>query len=167
MISIKKGRREVLFYTKIESYYHISLSYFIGVDWIDKNQAIYIEPKLNKDVSQTNDLQMLFSALKHPEIAQYTDDLVEIKWEGKQIEITQQQDLLTPLLVVQFLQVVQQIVRKGLKKSYYKVEQNLYSKVKGKILVGQTIKQNLLKNKPLNTFCTYDEFGVNILENRL
>jgi 5-methylcytosine-specific restriction enzyme subunit McrC len=142
-------------------------NYYIGVDWIAENQAVYVEPKLNKSASQTDYLQMLFSALKHPEIAQYTDGLFEIKWEGKQISITQQQDLLTPLLVVQFLRVVQQIVRKGLKKSYYKVEQNLYSRVKGKILVGQTIKQNLLKNKPLNTYCTYDEFGINGLENRL
>jgi 5-methylcytosine-specific restriction enzyme subunit McrC len=69
--------------------------------------------------------------------------------------------------VVQYLRVVQDIVRKGLKKSYYRVEQNLNSRVKGKILVSQTIKQNLLKNKPLKTFCTYDEFGINGLENRL
>jgi 5-methylcytosine-specific restriction enzyme subunit McrC len=158
-------------------------SYYIGIDWIpETSSSIYIAPKLNtkfkedgtpKDnlkfegIQQTDYLQMLFSALKHPEIAKYTDDLFDIKWDEKLIAITQQQDLLTPLLVVQFLRVVQQIVRKGMKKSYYKVEQNLYSKVKGKILVGQTIKQNLLKNKPLNTYCTFDEFGVNGLENRL
>lgn len=146
----------------------IHTNYYVGTDWLNSDIAIYVEPKLNdKSAEQTDYLQMLFSALKHPGIAGYTDDLFEIKWEEKQISITQQQDLLTPLLVVQFLRVVQQIVRKGLKKSYYKVEQNLYSRVKGKILVGQTIKQNLLKNKPLNTYCTYDEFGVNGLENRL
>lgn len=152
---------------KIEGDYHISLSYFIGLDWINKEQTIYIEPKLNKEATQTNYLEMLFSALSHLEIANETDDLFEIKWEKEYISIDSQQDLLTPLLVVKFLRVVQEIVRKGLKKSYYRVEQNLYSKIKGKILVGQTIKQNVLKNKPLNTFCTFDEFGVNGLENRL
>ena len=147
----------------------ISNGYFIGVDWIIEGQkAIYVEPKINKEAFQQTDyLKMLFSALEHPEVANYTDDLFEIKWDELQIKIKQEQDLLTPLIIVQFLKVVQAIVRKGLKKSYYKVEHNLYGKVKGKILVGQTVKQNLLKNKTLNTFCTYDEFGLNGLENRL
>ena len=143
--------------------------YYVGVDWvIEKEKAVYVQPKLNKDsTEQTDYLKMLFSALTHPEVTQYTDSLFEIKWDATPIEIEQQQDLLTPLLVLQFLRVVEHIVRKGLKKSYYKVESNLYGKIKGKILVGQTIKQNLLKNKQLHTICNYDEFGYNGLENRL
>jgi 5-methylcytosine-specific restriction enzyme subunit McrC len=163
----KRGADNCYLIIYVESEYHISLSYFIGVDWIDKKQAIYVEPKLNKEALQTDYLQMLFSALNHPEIANETDDLFEIKWDRDYISIDSRQDLLTPLLVVQFLRIVKSIVRKGLKKSYYRVEQNLCSKVKGKILIGQTIKQNLLKNKSLNTYCTFDEFGVNGLENRL
>jgi 5-methylcytosine-specific restriction enzyme subunit McrC len=93
--------------------------------------------------------------------------LIEIKWENKQIEIEQKQDLITPLLVVQFLAIVQRIVRKGLKKSYYKVEKNIQCRVKGKILISQTIKKNLLQGKALKTFCSYNEFGFNCLENRL
>lgn len=146
------------------------ISYYIGVDWLDeKNElAIYVEPKLNKDSPlQTDYLNMLFSALKHREVAQHTEHLFEIKFDAPYIKIDQEQDLLTPLLVVQFLRIVKEIVRKGLKKSYYKVAQNLYGKVKGKILVAQTIKQNVLKNKALNTVCSYDEFGLNGLENRL
>ncbi|EIA08681.1 5-methylcytosine restriction system specificity protein McrC [Flavobacterium frigoris] len=147
----------------------ISNSYFIGVDWIiEKEKAIYIEPKLNKNSKeQTDYLKMLFSALKHPEVAKHTDDLFEIKWDKSPIPISQEQDLLSPLLVVQYLRLVKEIVRKGVKKSYYKVENNLYAKVKGKVLVSQTIKQNLVKNKPLHTYCSYDEFGLNSLENRL
>lgn len=147
----------------------ISNSYFIGVDWIiEKEKAIYVQPKLNKNSKeQTDYLKMLFSALKHPEVAKHTDDLFEIKWEKTPIAITQEQDLLSPLLVVQYLRLVKEIVRKGVKKSYYKVENNLYAKVKGKVLVSQTIKQNLVKNKPLHTYCSYDEFGLNSLENRL
>lgn len=161
----------------------LKLSYFVGVDWIIRDElAIYIAPKLNtklcedgsldqeinhEDIQQTDYLKMLFSALKHPEITDYTEELYQIKWDAPQLEITHQEDILTPLLVVEFLRVVQSIVRKGLKKSYYKIESNLNSRVKGKLMVAKTIKQNLLKNKPLNTFCSYDEFGINGLENRL
>lgn len=145
----------------------LQTNYFIGIDWLGKKSAIYVEPKLNNGNRQTDYLKMLFSALRHPEVSNYTDDLFEIKWDAAPVVIEQHQDLLTPLLVVQYLQIVQRIVRKGLKKSYYKVEHNLYGKVKGKINVGQTIKQNLLKNKSLYTYCAYDEFGLNGLENRL
>lgn len=93
--------------------------------------------------------------------------MFEIKWESTPIEIEQHQDLLIPLLVVLYLKLVKEIVRKGLKKSYYKVEHNLYGRVKGKVMVGKTIKENAFKNKPLNTWCSFDEFGLNGLENRL
>ena len=147
----------------------IQTNYYIGVDWIiEGSKAIYVEPKLNNNsTQQTNYLKMLFSALEHDDLAIYTIDLFEIKWDSATIEIEQHQDLLTPLLVVQYLRLVKQIVRKGLKKSYYKIINNLYAKVKGKVLTSQTIKQNLIKNKPLNTYCSYDEFGFNGLENRL
>lgn len=146
----------------------IHTNYYVGVDWLIENEkAIYIEPKLNKNTNQQTDyIGMLFLALKHQEITKHTD-LFEIKWDKNFIEIEQYQDLLTPLLVVQYLRLVKEIVRKGLKKSYYKVEKNLYTKVKGKVLVSQTIKRNLVKNKPINTFCSYEEFGLNGLENRL
>lgn len=146
----------------------LQTQYYIGVDWIvDKKKAIYVEPKLSDSDTQTNYLEMLFSALNLPEATAHSDDLFEIKWDKTPISIKQDQDLLTPLLVVIYLNVVKEIVRKGLKKSYYKVENNLYSRVKGKVMVGKTIKENALKNKNLHTWCKYDEFGYNGLENRL
>lgn len=155
---------------KIEENRQPYTSYFIGADWLSEEclKAVYIQPKVNKKSDEQVDyVSMLFSLLKHPETFQYVNEIYEIKWDSKPIEIPQVNDHLTPLLIVQFLQVLKQIVRKGLKKSYYKVEQNLYAKVKGKVMVAQSIKHNLLKNKSLNTYCSFDEFGFNGLENRL
>ena len=147
--------------------HRIECSYFIGVDWIQENQAVYIEPKLNSNSGQTNYLKMLFDGLQHPEAAEHLEDLFFIKFDAKHIEIEQQEDLLTPLLVVHFLQLLRKIVKKGLKKSYYKVRQNSQARIKGKILISATLKQNHARGKYLNTFCEYDEFGVNGIENRL
>lgn len=170
----RKSRNEKIdcfrIYSDSETKTHaIANSYFVGVDWIiEEKKAIYVQPKLDEySQYETDYLQMLFSALKHEEVSKHTVELFEIKWDKPTIAITQQEDLLTPLLIVEFLTLVKQIVRKGLKKSYYKVENNLHSKVKGKVLISRTIKQNLVKNKPLHTFCSYDEFGFNGLENRL
>jgi 5-methylcytosine-specific restriction enzyme subunit McrC len=143
--------------------------YYVGIDWLDENEkAVYVQPKVNRNTDKQVDyLAMLFSALQHPEVFEHTKDLFEIKWDKPEININQQQDMLTPLLVLQYLQVVKNLVRKGLKKSYYKVEHNLRSRVKGKVLIAQNVKQNLVKSKTLNTYCAYDEFGFNGIENRI
>lgn len=152
----------------VEGGYDLVTSYFIGIDWIEKNnQAIYVEPKLNVEDKQTDYLAMLSVALKHPDVTIHTDELIDIKFDEPYIGIEQKQDMLTPLLVIHFLNLVKRIVNKGLKKSYYKVTRNLNGRVKGKVLVGATVKQNLIKNRPFHTFCAYEEFGVNGLENRL
>lgn len=174
--NFSKSRGVVSCYTlvKKEEQYFLNTSYCIGVDWLDTKTAIYIAPKLNSkktkeeiNLVEVDYIKMLFSSLKYIETTNEINDLFEIKWNKPEIEINQTQDLLTPLLVIQYLSLLKTIIRKGLKKSYYKVENNLNSRVKGKVLVGKTIKQNILKNKQLNTYCQYDEFGVNGLENRL
>jgi len=148
--------------------YNVKASYYIGVDWLDVNHtALYIAPKLNDLGKEINFIKMLFSSLRHPDVAKEVNELFEVKWDLPLIEIEQKQDLLTPFLVVEFLSLVRTIVKKGLKKSYYKRENNLNSKIKGKVLVGKTIKLNIQQNKNLYTYCSYDEFGLDNKENRL
>ena len=147
----------------IEGGHQFRLSYFIGVEY-----ALYVEPKLNSEGGPKTDyLGMLFSALKHPDILSHTNELFTIRFDDPYIEIEQERDLLTPLLAVHFLRVLEAIVRKGLKKSYYRVKRNLVARVKGKVVVADTIKHNLLRNKPIHTICSFDEFGVDNVENRI
>jgi 5-methylcytosine-specific restriction enzyme subunit McrC len=75
-------------------------------------------------------------------------------------------DQLTPLLVVRFIQVLRRLVSKGLRKSYYSVTRNLTNRVKGKVLVSQHIKENVLKSRLTSVLCRYDAFGENTLENQ-
>ena len=111
-------------------------------------------------------IAMLMQIMSHSEVAKETDKLLLIDWEASEILIEQKQDLLTPFLVVKFLNLVKDITRKGLKKSYYKVQENLRNRVKGKILVGPQIKQNVFKNRFSNTVCEYQVFGEDSIENR-
>jgi 5-methylcytosine-specific restriction enzyme subunit McrC len=164
----------------------ITTSYYVGADWIPNHEGdhwVYVESKLNtkfdtetgeekdpqeeKELVKVDVLKMLFQALEEPDVRDHTEELFEIKFDSPWISLQKNQDLISPLIMIQFLNQVKDIVRKGLKKSYYKVERNLYAKVKGKVLVSQTIKQNLVKNKNLNTFCQYEQFGTDGLENRL
>ena len=142
--------------------------YYIGTDWLlEKEVAIHIAPKINDQMQQVDYISMLFQCCQHSDVAKHCKDLYEIKFDAPVIEINHDQDSLTPLLITQFMVLLQRIVKKGLKKSYYRVERNLSAKIKGKILVSQNIKHNLLKNKLINTVCQYDEFGINSFENQI
>jgi 5-methylcytosine-specific restriction endonuclease McrBC regulatory subunit McrC len=180
-------------FEKKEQAFELKADYCIGLDWLgNTGRYLYVEPKLNtrtskifdtltdfeeeilKDDSENipseiKELDYLKMLLQVTNVSDSNDELkglVQIDWVAKPIEIEQKDDKLTPFLVVQYLQLVKAIVRKGLKKNYYKVQENLNNRVKGKILVGQHIKQNVFKNRFTNTFCEYQQFGEDHAENR-
>lgn len=155
-------------YNKEKDFYKLDSSYIIGVNWIVKGKLpIYIQPKLNNENSEVDYLLMLFEALKEIKNLTHLDHLYTIDFSAPLIEIEQKQDVLSPLLVIEFLNILKQIVKKGLKKSYYTVTKNLNTKVKGKILVNQTVKKNHTKGKLQYNYCQFQEFGFNSIENRL
>lgn len=171
--SIQKGESKaycfkVIYDEMAENPYRFETSYFVGVDWIVENKLpIYIYPKLDDGTQEVDYIKMLFDTLKEPENYKYLDQLYEIDFNKSRISINQSQDLLSPLLIIHFIHVLKKIVRRGLKKSYYPVIKNLNARVKGKILINETIKKNHFNNKTFNSYCQYDEFGVNSLENKV
>lgn len=171
--SIQKGNSQAYCYKIIYSVdtinpYSIETSYFVGVDWIvEKELSIHVTPKLDEGPSEVNYLKMLFEILEIPENYEHLDQLCEIDFEKSTIPIEQSQDLLTPLLLVQYLNILKKIVQKGLKKSYYNLTKNFNSRIKGKILINETIKKNHFNNKMLFNYCYYTEFGINSIENKV
>ena len=124
-------------------------SYFVGIDWIKEfDLAVQLNPKMN-DGFEVDYIKMLNDALCEPENYDHLKDLVTIHFEKPSIRVTQQQDLLSIFLITEYLNLLQRIVRKGLKKSYYNVEENLKDKVKGRIIIGKNIKKNISINSYL------------------
>lgn len=148
--------------------YRIESSYYIGLGWLPNwNNPVYIEPKVNRVTKQLDYLTMLTEALKEPENFNHLDDLVDIRFDEPWIAVESGHQIhLTPFIIAQFLMTVRSIVRKGLKKDYYRVTENLKGKVKGKILVAQQIRQNVVRNKLTNTVCSYQEYGIDTATNR-
>lgn len=147
----------------------INTKYIIGLDWLEKekNSALLIHPKYNDEKHSIDYFKMLFESFERTDVASESADLYQIDWDSPRINIKSDEDFLTPFLIVQFLSLLKRIVKKGLRKSYYRVEKNMHSRVKGKILVTQTVRDNLMKHKPLDNWCAYEEFGLNNPENRL
>ena len=147
---------------------YLQAGYYVGILWLIKQQKyVYIAPKMNcrEDRVEIDFLKMLLDIYTADIEMKHTQDLIKIYWKEPQITIEQQKDFLTPFLIVQFLQLLKRIVRKGLKKSYYKEEENLCSRIKGKIQIGKHLKQNVFKNKLTSHICQYQAFGVDSIEN--
>jgi 5-methylcytosine-specific restriction enzyme subunit McrC len=145
----------------------LTTGYYVGVDWIDDQHAVVVAPKINEDAAYTDYIKLLTSCMHVFSNDIKHTDLFEIKLDRPYVEMKKHQDLLSPLLIAYFLQLVKAIVKKGIRKSYYKVENNLRSRIKGKILIPKTLKKNVFKGEALKNYCTYDEFGPNNLENKI
>lgn len=156
--------------TKKEDTWLLSSSYFIGMDWLEEGQsAIRILPKFNTEDGdvQVDYLSMLREALTEPKNFEHLDGLLFVDFNRPCINIPQQDDALSLFLVSEFLAVMSAITKKGLKKAYYQVEENMRAKIKGKVLVDKNVKKNHARGNLANNYCRYQEYGVDIPENRL
>jgi len=150
--------------------YEIKLKshYYIGYRWFNEeaNEYIHISPKLNNS-KQADYLKMFLECLKNPIVSKHLNETYKIFYNEKWIEKKDSKDEITPLIILQFLQIVKNISTKGLKKGYIKVTENLTSKIKGKILINQTIKQNHFKNRLDKTVCNHQIYTIDCIENQI
>ena len=137
--------------------------YYVGAAWLRSGAlVVQVTPK----VPNIDHAGMLFACLRHPSVAPYVAGLYTLQADAPLIAVERQHDLLTPLLVTHFLQLLRAIVRKGVKKGYVPVAEELRARVKGKVDVARTIRQGVFKQRFLTTACRYEEFSPDIPENR-
>jgi len=145
-------------------------NYYIGYRWFNEKQEeyIHVSPKKSIDEKQADYLSMFLTCLQDPIVSKHLNETYEIFFNEKWIDIKDtKNDYITPFLILQFLQIVNKIAKKGLKKGYVKITQNLTSKIKGKILVNETIKHNHFKNRLDKTVCNHQIFTTNCIENQI
>lgn len=157
-----------IYVKKQEESVYIETSYMIGLDYLSEYLSVIIEPKFdsNKNEFSLDFYKILFESLPFVKYSEDISNLYHVDFTKPTIQINQKDDFLTPILVVQFISYLDNICHKGLQKGYYWVENNLNNKVKGKILIKETLKQNHLKSNFNKTFCKYQEFGINTTENQ-
>jgi 5-methylcytosine-specific restriction enzyme subunit McrC len=142
-------------------------SYYVGIDWInDGNLAIQVNPKMN-DVDEIDFVRMLNDSLADADNFEHLKDLLTIHFDKPSIRINQKDDHLSVFLIVEFLNLLHKITQKGLKKSFHIIENNLASKVKGKILVGRNIRENIIKGRMTDNVCQYQVYDIDTPENRI
>ncbi|MEI6386239.1 MAG: hypothetical protein WCQ50_06375 [Spirochaetota bacterium] len=140
------------------------LSYYVGLDWLEEGKvALQVGPKV-----EGLDFQAMFLAcLESPAASRHLRTAYDVRASSRFIPCRDERLDITPLLVLHFLTLLQDLLRKPLKKGYVAREENLIAKLKGKILMGGHLRKNVFGMRPDRMMCRYQEFSVDCPENRL
>lgn len=137
-------------------------NYMIGIQRVNGEELI-IEPKIN-----SIDFMKMFSICLSSGIA--ADDFSKIygvNLDSKPIETNINfSSSITPLLIVHFLQLLKDIVSKGLKYDYIQKNENI-KKIKGRINITKHEQINVANRKYDKVYCKFIERSVDTPENRL
>lgn len=91
-------------------------------------------------------------------------EIYKIDLDRPQIEAPSLNSIVSPLIIVHFISIVNRI--KSLKKGYVHYQENL-KKVKGHIKSLKNERLNIATKRYERIFCEYDEYSIDIPENRL
>ena len=144
----------------------LQAKYFIGLKWIkEKECAIYVEPKIPELDFMAMFMQCFNSDCR--DVSNKLGKIYGIEFNQKPNEVDTDCIELTPILIIHFLKLTQSIVQRGLKCNYIQQEENLRSKIKGKILLNQTVKRNYSYGQTNRTMCRFQNYSTDCFENRM
>ncbi len=145
---------------------NFTASYYIGTSWLIENElAVVVTPKMEN----IDFVQMFLTALELEEKYKkdYFSKCYGICLDEPHIETTTQLSQLTPMLVLHYISLLYRMAQRGLKKNYVTQEENLKSKVKGRIMIGRHLQKNVFMQRADRIFCQFQEYTNDTPENRL
>ncbi|MDE7291044.1 MAG: McrC family protein [Treponemataceae bacterium] len=112
-------------------------------------------------------IELFLSALKCASAAEYFTRFYGIDFNEPSIQTDAFDNVLSPLLLIHFVCLLEKLLKHGLKKGFVRREENLNGKIKGRILIAKNIQKNLRTQRQERTYCGYQEWTVDTLENRI
>ncbi len=161
-LSDKLGKKEILgLYEKDGSY---APGNFIGMVWIGEgeNKAVL---RVDSKFPTMNYIKMFAECVVDPDIGEYINCLHF--WADEDlINVENDNDFLL-LTAIAFLRELNTLCTRHLRRHFIRERQNFVGKVKGKILIGENLRQNIIHHRPDRIFCEYQSVSNDILENRI
>ena len=139
--------------------------YYIGASWFIKDKcAFVVKPKV--DVDYINLFMTALEMNSENEVA-YFSNYYYIDFEKPAIKTKALNNVITPLLILHYISLLRHLVSRGLKKGYVVREENLQSKIRGRILLQRHLTKNVFAKREDRVFCRFQEFTEDIPENRI
>lgn len=148
-------------------------SYFIGAFWLNDKEnkeehytkSIIIKPK----IENIDFMKMFSKCFEYSTIIKDFDKIYNIGFDEK--PINHKDNKLMPdldiLIAFHFLRMLEVELHNGLKKNFIRREENLKSKIKGKIQFSKHINKNIIRGREDKIYCSYLDYDINCLENRI
>lgn len=137
-------------------------SFFIGAEWVDKKEALVVTAK--QGMENIDFLKMFMTCFTSDLALEEFSSIYHIESDKRPIDAPSLKGIVSPLIVFHFLGVMRRI--KTLKRGYVHHSENL-KKIKGHINVLKNEKLNIATKRYDRIYCEYDEYSVDIPENRL
>lgn len=139
--------------------------YYIGASWYKANEIAFIV-KSKVDVDYVK-LFMTALEMSSENEAAYFSNYYYIDFEKPAIKTKTLDNVITPLLILHYISLLKHLVSKGLKKGYVVREENLQSKIRGRILLQKHLTKNIFAKREDRVYCRFQEFTEDIPENRI
>ena len=145
---------------------NLQASYYVGASWLIKDcLPVIVRPKVhNVDIAE-----MLIHALSisTDEEASYFSRCYKIAFNEPTIETEEEQSELTPILVIHYITLLENLVKHGLKRDYITITENLTGKIKGHLLFNAQFRQNIIPKREDRNACRFQVYTTDIPVNQL
>ncbi len=143
----------------------IQAGYYIGLTWLKEGEhSVSVTPKIPIDYVR---MFMHCFYQEDDDIQEKLMKIYSIDFEKPYIPVENTSLELTPFIIVHFLQLVKQMLRKGMKRDYIFQEENLKGKMKGKLVFSRHFKKNILMKRDDRAYCRYQEYSEDCIENQI
>ena len=160
-----KSIKDVKYLGIVKDGENLKAHYYIGASWFIKDKcAFVVKPKVEVDYIK---LFMTALELNSENEAAYFSNYYYIAFEKPAIKTNALDNVITPLLILHYISLLKHLVSKGLKKGYVVREENLQSKVRGRILLQRHLTKNVFAKREDRVYCRFQEFTEDIPENRI
>jgi McrBC 5-methylcytosine restriction system component len=142
----------------------LATGFFVGISNLPGSSAsaLVVRPRF----SNLDFAHMFAACADDPIVAQHLSDTFFV-WPEEPSVSLHFDAWLTPLLVLAFLQALDGLCRRHLRRNYIRVVENLQGRAKGRIRVGEHVRQNVAWQRQDRVVCEYGRFDDDCLENRL
>ena len=143
-----------------------SASYVVGAQWFDKEQTLPLVVTTKHGCSRIDFLKLFSTCFNSGIASKEFSRIYDVDIDQPRIKCPELNSVLSPLIVVHFVSIIKEIVKRGLKKDYVPKDGNL-KKIKGRIDVFKNERVNIIPKRYDRIYCRYQEYSENTQENRL
>ncbi len=137
---------------------------FIGMVWIGEGENKTVL-RVDSKFPTMNYIKMFAECVADSCVGKHTNCL-DFWADEDLINVENDNDFLL-LTAIAFLRELNTLCTRHLRRHFMRERQNFVGKVKGKILIGENLRQNIIRQRPDRVFCEYQSVSNDILENRI